>query len=97
MSQANLRDDHKYAYIATATTTQVDTGNGRLVRIVVGNDLAGAVSIIDNTSGSTVNIGLLGTGTLADSYEFGVTYTTGLRIITAGADSITVVYEPNQG
>lgn len=89
-----LRDNYKYAYISSATTTQVDTGPGELVRIIIGEDAAGAVSIIDNVSGSTVNIGQLEVSAPVGVYEFGVSYALGLRIITAGATKLTVVYAP---
>lgn len=87
-----LRDNYKYAYIDSATTTQLVTGQGSLVRIIVGETAAGAISIIDNTSGSTVNIGQLKASIAEGTYEFGVQFVTGLRIITAAASKITVVY-----
>lgn len=90
----NLRDNYQYAYIDSATTTQVDTGQGQLIRIIVGETSAGAISIIDNTSGSTVNLGTLKASIAEGTYDFFVNYATGLRIITAGASKITVVYNP---
>lgn len=95
MSNANLRNDNKKAYIDSATTTQVATGGGQLVRIIIGETAAGAISIIDNTSGSTVNIGQLKSSIVEGTYEFGISFTTGLRIITAAASKITVVYTTN--
>ena len=90
----NYRDNYKAEYISTATTTQVDTGAGQLIRIIVGETAAGAISIIDNTTGSTVNIGTLKASIVEGTYDFNVQYATGLRIITAGASKITVVYNP---
>lgn len=90
----NLRDNYKVAYISTATTTQVDTGQGQLVAIVVGETAAGAISIIDDTSGSTVNIGTLKASIAEGTYWFLAQYAVGLRIITAGASKITVIYSP---
>jgi len=89
-----LRDNYKYAYISTATTTQVDTGQGQLVRIILGETAAGAISILDDVSGSTVNLASLKASIAEGVYEFGVQYVTGLRIITAGASKLTVVYNP---
>ena len=80
------------AYISSATTTQVKTGAGVLHSIVVGETAAGAISIIDNTSGSTVNIGTLKASIVEGTYVFDVAFSAGLRIITAGASKITVVY-----
>jgi hypothetical protein len=92
-----LRDNYKYRYIDSATTTQIYSGQGQLVRIVVGETAAGAISIIDNTSGSTVNIGTLKASIAEGTYDFGVQFATGLRIITAATSKITVVYAPNLG
>jgi len=89
---AQLRDDNSYAYIATATTTQVRTGAGRLHRIVIGEDAAGSIKIIDGTSGSTTNLAELEASMPVGSYEFNCKFAAGLRIITAGATKITVVY-----
>lgn len=87
-----MQEAYEYKYISTATTTQVKTGTGVLHAIVVSGALAGAVSVIDNTTGSTINIGTLKASAPAGTYTFDVAFTTGLRIITAGADAITVVY-----
>lgn len=90
-----LKDNYKYAYIDSATTTQVDTGLGKLIRIVINETAAGAISLIDNTTGSTANIGILKASIAEGTYEFGIAYAVGLRIITAGASKLTVVYEAN--
>jgi hypothetical protein len=89
------RDDYKYAYIATATTTQVYTGGCRLIRIVVNTTAAGTINIIDGTAGSTTNVGLLKASVAEGTYYYGIKLTTGLRVITGGASDITVVYTPN--
>jgi hypothetical protein len=85
-------DRNTYAYIATATTTQVKTGPGFLKSITVNTTAAGAISIIDNTSGSTVNIGQLKASVAEGTYEYNVSFATGLRIVTAAASDITVSY-----
>ena len=90
-----LRDDYNYAYISTATTTQVATGGGRLIRIILGETAAGAISLIDNTAGTTANIGVLKASIVEGTYEFGVNFAAGLRIVTAGASKLTVVYATN--
>ncbi len=89
-----LRDNYKVEYISTATTTQIDTGQGQLIAITVGETSAGAISIIDNISGSTVNIGTLKASIVENTYWFLSTYAVGLRIITAGASKISVIYSP---
>lgn len=92
---SDLRDNYKVAYINSATTTQVDTGLGSLIRIIVGTTSAGAISIIDDVAGTTANIGTLVASIPVGSYEFGIAYANGLRIVTAGASLITVVFDPH--
>ena len=91
---AHNRDDYEQVHISTATTTQVKTGAGRLHAIVIGTplDLAGDVSVIDNITGSTVNLALLEATLPAQTLIFDCAFTTGLRIITAGADKLTIIY-----
>lgn len=84
--------EYRPAYISTATTTQVATGKGVLQAITVNTTAAGAISIIDGTSGSTVNIGSLKASIVEGTYMYNCTFATGLRIITAGASDITVTY-----
>lgn len=86
-----LRDNYKYTYITSATTTQVLTGQGVLVRIVINKATTGAVSIIDDITGSTVNIGVIAASTPAQSIEYGVFCVKGIRIINASTEDITVV------
>ena len=94
---ALMRDDYKFAYIASATTTQVVSGPCRLIRVVVNDPADGTINIIDGTSGSTTNVALIAvTDALgATWFDYGIKLTTGLRIITTGAQNITVVYTPN--
>lgn len=87
-----VRHDNSYAYISTATTTQVKTGPGVLHAIIVGETAAGQISIIDNTTGTTVNLGALKASIVEGTYTFNASFSLGLRIITAGASKITVVY-----
>jgi hypothetical protein len=87
-----VRDDYKYAYIDTATTTQVFTGKCKLIAIVVGETAAGAISIIDGIAGSTANVGTLKTSIVEGRYEFNASIAAGIRIVTAAASKITVIY-----
>jgi hypothetical protein len=83
----------KYYYIDSNATTQVVTGACTLVRIIINTAAAGSISIIDNTAGSTVNVGIIKASAAEGSYEYGIKMAAGIRIITAHADSdITVVY-----
>ncbi len=89
-----LRDNYKVAYIDSATTTQVDTGAGQLICVTVTETAAGAISLIDNTAGSTANIGVMKASIVENTYWYLAQYAAGLRIITAAASKITVVYNP---
>lgn len=89
---AELRDDNTYTYISSDATTQVYTGPGRLHRIVIGEDAAGSIKIIDGTSGTTTNLAELEDSMPVGSYEFNCKFSAGLRIITAAATKITVIY-----
>ncbi len=82
--------------ITTATTTQVKVGPAVLKRIVVSTPVsAGTISIIDNTSGTTVTHGVVtSTADLKPfAIEMGYRMANGIRIITAQAQDITVVWE----
>jgi hypothetical protein len=87
-----MNDDYRVKYISTATTTQVKTGSGYLKAIVVGETAAGAISIIDNTTGTTAYMVVLKASIAEGTYEFGCHFQSGLRIVTAGASKISVIY-----
>ena len=87
-----MKDDYRVKYISTATTTQVKTGAGSLIAIVVGETAAGSIKVVDNISGSTVNLAELKASIAEGTYEFGCQFTTGLRIITASSSKISVIY-----
>jgi hypothetical protein len=91
-----LRDNYRYEYISTATTTVVDAaGQGQLIRIVLGETAAGAITVYDAVSGATTTtIAVLKASIVEGTYELGVQYKAGLQIVTAGASKITVVYSP---
>lgn len=88
----SLTYEFQYTNITSATTTQIATGRGRLHSIVVNTTAAGAISIIDNTSGTTANIGTLKASVVEGTYLYDVSFSKGLRIVTAGASDITVCW-----
>lgn len=91
-----VRDDYKYTHISTATTTQAFTGNGRLIRVVLNEATSGAVTIYDETgSGNSTVVAIIASSTAAQFLDYGVKLTTGLKVITAGADDITLVWTLN--
>ncbi len=83
---------NSYAYISTGTTTQVVTGACTLVAIVVNSTAAGSIKIIDGTSGSTANVGILKSSITEGTYTYNVTMGNGIRIVTAAASDITVIF-----
>jgi hypothetical protein len=83
---------NSYNRISSATTTQVKTGAGLLHAIVVNTTAAGTIGLIDNTSGTTVNIGQLKSSITEGTYIYDLAFTAGLRIVTGAASDITVIY-----
>ncbi len=84
-------DAHRY--ISTATTTDVFNGPGTLKSIILGETAAGAITVSD-TSGSNV-IAVLKASITEGVYDFGdkgISLSLGLRIVTAGASKLTVVF-----
>lgn len=90
-----IRDDYKYTNITTATTTLVQTGPVRLIRIVLNETTDGAITISDSASAGTPLVAVIATSVAPQTLYYGVRLTTGLRITTAGASDITVVWTPN--
>jgi hypothetical protein len=86
----------QYFYIAGANTYQVKQGRARLRRLVFNTPVASStVKIIDGLAGTTANVATITNTTDVKPYslELNVIVMNGLRIITSGADDITVVYE----
>lgn len=77
--------------IGEGNTYQIETDQVDLKSITIGETSAGAITIIDGTSGSTANIATLKASIAEQTFEFCVTCASGLRIIMAGASKITVV------
>ena len=79
--------------ITTATTTVIKTGPGVLVSIVLNETNAGAITVYDNTAGSGTKIATIAAAAASGSIlGYLCQFTTGLTVVTAGADDITVVY-----
>lgn len=85
-------DSNTYLNITTNTTTQVYTGPCTLASITINTPAAGAISIIDNTTGTTANIGTIASSSAAGTYTYNVQCSKGLRIVTAASTDITVAY-----
>lgn len=91
----NYRDNYQYKYISEQTTTQVATGLGQLIRIIVGTTSAGAITIADSTTTTTPTIATLVASIPVGTYDFNINFANGLRITTAAVGLITVVYAVN--
>ena len=89
--------DNQYTYISSNTSTQVFTGSGVIVGILVGTTAAGAIQVIDGVSGSTTNVGELKSSIAEGYYPFGngIQLKLGCLIITAASPKITVVWQQN--
>lgn len=81
-----------YTYISTATTTTVKSGAGFLHTITVNGGTAGTIIIYDNTAGSGTVIASFDSTNALNTYQFNVTFGTGLTIVTSAATKITVSY-----
>ena len=79
--------------ITTATTTVVKTGPGVCVSVILNETNAGTITVYDNTAGSGTKIGTIAAASApASIFGYLCQFTTGLTVVTAGADDITVVY-----
>lgn len=82
-----------YQYIATATTTNVFVGTGRLKKIILGETAAGAITVYDEVAGGTTRIvAILKASIVEGDYEFDIALGQGLQIVTGAASKLTVVY-----
>jgi hypothetical protein len=82
----------QYTYITTNTTTQVATDPCILEAIVVNTTAAGTIGIIDGTTGTTVNVGSIVASITPGRYEYGIAMGAGIRIVTAAASDITIIW-----
>lgn len=82
-----------YSNIASAATTQVKIGSGTLVCITVNTTAAGSIKIIDDIAGTTANVGTLKASVAEGTYWFNTVMSKGIRIVTAAASDITVIYK----
>ena len=89
----------KYRNIATATTTTVKSGRGRLTAIVCNTAvLSGVITIYDNTAASGAVIATITEPAtlLQNHYDIdykGLEFGIGLTIVTSASHNLTVIYE----
>ena len=92
---SEVYQENEYYYIATNNTFQVYTGKCILMAIVVNSTAAGAIKVIDGTSGTTANVATLKSNVSEGRYDYGVSMASGIRIVTVAASNITVIYRVN--
>jgi len=80
------------AYISTATTTVVKSGEGVLGAITITESVASTIIVYDNTSGSGTILASFVASAAVQTYPLNVTYGTGLTVVTAGASKLTVAF-----
>lgn len=92
-----MRHDGKYfKNITSAATTQVKVGNSRLLRIAVNKPVASStITVTDDDGTTSVALAVITNTTDVKPYfiDFDVRCSNGIKIVTSGADDITVVYE----
>jgi len=77
-------------YIATATTTTVKTGTGRLHAITLTETAAGTIIVYDNTEASGTIIASFKASVAEQTFTLNVKFTIGLTIVTGAASKLTV-------
>ena len=85
-----------FTWFSTATGSLLKTGAGVVRRIIVGSNVAGTVTLHDNTSaaGTVITSVTSTTSTPCNQVELGVAFSTGLYCTTTGSGiSVTVVYD----
>lgn len=76
--------------ITTATTTTCLSGAGSILGILIEVATAGTVTIYDNTAGSGTIIAILPIGAVAGYYPIPRPISTGVTVVTSGADRVVV-------
>jgi len=89
----NIMTEHNnYTHISTATTTVVKSTRGILKRITLNETTAGSVTVYDNTAGSGTVVATIAASVTARTLDYDAVLSTGITVVTAGADDITVIY-----
>jgi hypothetical protein len=89
---AKVEQRNTPTYISSATTTVVKTGSGFFHKLIVNGGTTGTIIVYDNTAASGTIIASFDTTNALASYEFNVTFATGLTIVTSAATKVTVAW-----
>lgn len=89
-----VRDDYQTTYISSATTTQINNSlPAKLIRITLTETAAGTITVYNEIGSGTTDVrAVLKASIVEGTYEFGGKFSTGLKIVTAGASKLTVVW-----
>ena len=85
-----------FSWFSTATGSTIKSGAGVVRRIVIGSNVAGTVTLYDNTtnSGTVICSVTSTTSTPCNTAELNAAFSTGLHCVTTGSGiSVTVVYD----
>ena len=87
-----MKEFNNFVHIATATTTVVKEDRGTLKRITLNEQTAGIIKIFDNNAGSGTVLAIIPAATPAQTLEYDCVMGTGITVVTAGADDLTVIF-----
>lgn len=83
---------YEYTYITSGATTTVFSGRGVLHAININQSPTGVVRIVDNTTGTTANVGILPASAVVGTRIFNASISKGLIIDQAGSGDMTVLW-----
>lgn len=91
---AGTTGGYSYNHISTATTTTVKSGAGTLHALTINTKgSASTATIYDNTAGSGTVIAVVDTSGATGTVIYDVAFTTGLTVVTAATQDLTVSYK----
>lgn len=97
-----LKDNYKYSFLNNGCTTanistQIATGTGSLIAVIVGKTSTAPVDITDGSAGAsaTANLGSLKASIVEGTYWFLSGFAQGLKITQGSPGNVTVVYDPH--
>lgn len=86
-------DPGAYYHISSANTFQVKTGAGVLKRVVICANINGTTIIYDDVAGTANIMANLAANIAPCSIDFNCSFRTGLKVVTSGANVVTLIYE----
>lgn len=91
-----VRDDYLYQHISGSATTVVTGAACKLIRIVVNTTANAATTVYNAPTSALSTSGVVGAvlkaNIVENSYDYGIKFSSGLTVVTAGASDLTIVY-----